>query len=929
MTNEDRDQLLSLRRQHADLQQMLERLTTQLVALEVRTGIHAPEHFLPPVPPEAFLPPVPMLAETVELPPIPSDLDAIPALPPVPGAARHEADSTFSRWLLRIGIVCAMLFLALLAGSLDTSFHLDHQLGLLGRFGLIGLASTVIIFIGGRFDRGTGHSFFGRLMLVTGLIGLFVAFHEASVLATTAKVPHPIIGGGFLLIWTFYAIFVAERHRSHPIGIVAIGLGYLSMSLVPEVWFSMGMDLFLTAITAAFLLWRGWTILATIGAIGAYIALFHRLIFDSYGDLVLDTSRTLPFLPPAVYLIGTWTIFTAAIILCTSHTFRSGKRFFFASLNNAAAAFLLAFTAYISGYGLKAVGWTLFDTGLVFLIASRFAGFAEHDPVELMGAYAAQGLALFTAGLIVTFTGVVRAFLLLLETLLLGIAGAFAGDRVLITATYAAGFFATIFSIWQIAIYAHHPWLFGLGGALIMLINAWSSRGDVRYSRAARSSTVFSTTCYCLLALALIFTGFSTIFTDASLPMALAICALLLTFAIYQFSVFELPSLAQILMLAALLLVLFPVETGEELPGWTIATVAAATLIMLTWWARQRLTIPGPWIGPVTYLYAFALVYIAVLTVQPFLSAQDWMATESLLAILFLIYGAMTRVWPLAIAGQALLLLALYHVFFPPQTNVYSWSLIAAATPVIVTFISGRVAHRWLHLFPEYSGAKRDAASFLAYLYKLVALLGLIRLVFAFLPSSEYMAAFFFLGTLLVAFNVHHRDSFGVRCGLLLSALGMYFCMAHEAPLATTLNAFAIVLFLAQLPLLTSTRPSTIHPFESWTLTVAGVFTGWYFISVWTWPHPHGTHSHLSAAWALFAFFLFILGLFSGQGKLRWCGLAVLFATILRVLFFDLWTLPIALRVLTLFFLAIISLGIILGFVLGKTFGSENPARNL
>jgi hypothetical protein len=691
----------------------------------------------------------------------------------------------------------------------------------------------------------------------------------------------------------------------------------------------MGMDLFLTAICASFLLWRGWTTLATVGAIGAYFALFHRLIFDSYGDLVLDTSRALPFLPPAVYLIGTWTIFTAAIILCTSHTFRSGKRFFFASLNNAAAAFLLALTAYISGYGLAGIGWTLFDTGLVFLVVSRFAGFAEYDPVELMSAYAAQGLALFTAGVIIVFTGITRAFVLLLETLLLGIAGAFAGDRVLITATYAAGFFATVFAIWQIAIYAHHPWLFGLGGALIMLINAWSSRSDVRYSPAARSSTIFSTSCYCLLALALIFAGFSSIFTDATLPVALAVCALVLTFAIYHFSIFELPSLAQILMLAALVLVLFPVETGEELPGWTIAAVAAATLVLLTWWARQRLTLPGAWIGPVSYLYSFALVYIAVLTIQPYCSAEGWMVTESVLAALFLLYGAFVRVWPLAIAGQILLVLSLCHVFFPPDPNVYSWSAFAVAVPVLVTFVSGRAAHRWLHLFPELSGNMRATASFVAYVYKLVALLAVIRLIFALAPPSESMAAFLFLGAFLVAHNVRLADSFGVRCGLLLNSLGMYLCVTHGPHFVTGLNTFAVLLFLAQAPLLMSAAPMILTRFEGWALTLAAVFTGWYFVSLWAWPHHHGTHSHLSVAWALFALFLFVLGLFCGRARLRWCGLVVLLMTMLRVLSVDLWTLPAALRVLTVFLLVIISLGIVLSFILGKTADAENSPKTL
>jgi hypothetical protein len=461
-----------------------------------------------------------------------------------------------------------------------------------------------------------------------------------------------------------------------------------------------------------------------------------------------------------------------------------------------------------------------------------------------------------------------------------------------------------------------------------MLINAWSSRADIRHSKAARSSTIFSTSCYCLLALALIFAGFNSIFTDATLPVALAFCALLLTFSIYQFHIFELPSLAQILMLVALGLVLFPVETGEEIPGWSLALVAASTLILLTWWARQRLILPGPWIIPVSYLYAFALVYCAVLTIQPWCGAEGWMVTESLLAALFLLYGAYMRVWPLAIAGQILLVLSLCHVFYPPDPNVYAWSVFAAAVPLAVTFLSGRAVHLALPLFPELSPEARAAASFVASFYKLVALLGVIRLIFALAPLHEHIGIFLILGTMLVAFNARWSDSFGIRCGLLLSAIGILLCTTHDTRLATSLNVLSILFLLVEIPLVISAAPQLITRFEGWAFTLSSVFTGWYFVSVWAWPHHHATHSHLSLAWALFALFLFVLGLLSGRARLRWCGLAVLTLTMLHVLCADLWTLPVGLRVLTIFLLAIITLGIIVGFVLGKT-EPQNPSKNL
>ena len=927
MTNDDRDLLYSLRQQHADLRQMLERLGAQLGALEARTGVSADEVVLPPLPPEAFLPPIPLTPEPVVLPPIPAaevELPPIPSLPPVPAAARPSFESQFGRWVTRLGAGIFVLSLILFASWADLKFHFHDRLGAVGKFGILGLASMTVLFIGQRFTRDGSRSFVGRMLLVAGLLGLYFTFYDAHGLTS-----HPLVGGSLLLLWTFYGLLLAERRKSQPLGVLVIALGYISTLLNPLAWFSMGADLFLTAAAASFLLRNGWTTLATFSAIGTYFALFHRLIFDSSGDLVLDTSRTLPFLPPAVYLVGAWTIFSCAIILTTSPAFRGGKRLFFTSLNNGSLAFLLALSAYIAGYGVASIGWTLFDTGLVFLIVSRFAGFAEVDPVDLMGAYAAQGLALFTAGIIVVFTGMTRAFLLLLETLLLGIAGAFAGDRILTISTYVAGFFATVFAIWQIAIDAHHPWLFGVGGALIMLINAWSSRSEVRNSPVERSSTVASTVCYCLLALGLLFAAFNSALTDASLPVALAFVALLLTFAIYQFSIFELPSLAQILMLAALVLVLFPVETGEELPGWTIACVGLSTLILVTWWSRQRLTKPGAWVGPVCYIYALALTYLAVLTVRPFLGAQDWMVAASLISAVFLAYGALFRVWPVAIVGQILLVLSLYHFFFPPQSEVYPWTWWAAATPVLVTFLTARAAHQWIHLFPEIPEQRRATINYVAYAYKLIALAGVVRWTFGVVPATGDMAAFLFFGTLLLAASVRHPSTFGARCSLLLSALGIYLCLDHAASLVTSLNAFAVLLFVAQTPLLDPVRALPLTRFESWVMTLAAVLTGWFFWSAWAWPQSTGARTHLSLAWAIYAFFLFVLGLGSGQGKLRWCGLVVLLAAMLRVLFVDLWSLPGGVRVLTVFLLAIITLGIGLSLIWRNSSLAEHPPKNL
>lgn len=917
MSPEDRDLLLSLRRQQADLQQMLERLTAQLGALEARADAASPEISppLPPLPVEAPLPPVPPpLVAAVALPPIPAT-PVIHELPPVPAIPTPQPsfEFQFGRWLTRMGALFLVLSIIFFASWVDVTYHIHERLGPGGKLGIMGLVSVLVIALGQRLECKKAHLlFFGRTLMAAGLACLYVTFYAAYFYEPLRVIHSPLIAGLLLLLWSIYVLLLAERKKSQTLALFAITLAYVGTAINPIGSFTMAADLILAATAVVFLLRNGWAALSAFSLIGAYLALLRRLVLDENGDLVLDTSRALHFWPYAVYLICAWLIFTTAVILTTAPAFRGGKRLAFLSLNNGAMAGLLVLTAYIAGYGASFMGWTLLDAGLLFLITSRFAGFAEIEPGDLMGAYAAQGLALVTAGVIVVYTGITRGVLLLIETFFLGAAAAFSGNRTLTIGAYVAAFFATLFLIWEIAVNAHHSWLLGFGGAAVMLINAWASRGAVRHSPQARGTIVLGASYYCALALGLIFTAMSSELNDNTLPPALAVTALVLTFSIYFVPLFELPPLAQTLLLAAQTLVLFPAETGEELPWWSTAWVAATTLLLVTWWPRQRVARSGSWTVVLTFIYALALAGLAHQAVRPYLDAQGWMIGASLLSVAFLVYGAFTRVWPVAAMGQIFLVLALYHLFFPPDRDVFPWTWWAAAVPVVVIFSTARAAHEWLRLFPEIPESRREPLCLLAYSYQLVALGALVRWVFGIVPAFDQIAAFLFLGTLIFSTNVRHPSTFGVRCSFVLTAIGMCLYLdnlqAQAHAMATFLNGLAMLLFLAQPALLRHEGKSLVTPLESWVLILFSVGTSWLFVSVWVW--TRFSPGYLTMGWALYALFLFLFGLLVRERRLRWCGMTVVVAAILRVGFCDLWSLSSGYRVVTFIVLALITLGI-------------------
>ena len=942
MTSEDRDLLLSLRRQQTDLQHTLEGLNAQLRALESRVDVHAPAASprLPPLPPQAFLPPLPASspapAAPSPLPPIPRPPLAAPALPPLPpgSAPKPSFEYQFGRWLIRIGALFGVIFLALILALPSVQAHLGHA----GLLGLSAAISVAIVILGERIERNRSRAsiLFGRTITAMALAWLYFTAYAAYFYEPLRVIRSPLVAGFLLVLWALYVLLLAERKKSQILALFAITLAYVSTAINPVGAFTMAADLILAVTAMVFLLRNGWAALSTFSLIGTYLALLRQLVLDENGELVLDTSRTLPFWPYAVYLLAAWLIFTTAVIFSTARTFRGGKRLAFLSLNNGGLAGLLALTAYIGGYGASAMGWTLFDAGLILLVTSRIAGFALVDPVDVMGAYAAQGLALVTGGIIAIYTGITRGVLLLVETFFLGVAGAFSGDRILTISTYVSAFFATLFLIWEISVNVHHPWLLGFGGAAVMLINAWACRGEIRHSPMARSSIVVSTSCYCVMAVALIFTALATALSAAVLPPALAFAALALTFSIYYVSLFELPPVAQTLLLAAQALVLFPAETGEELPWWSTAWVAAITLLLLTWWSRQRVTRSGGWTHLLRLLYALALVDLTTHAVHPYVGAQNWMIDASLLSVAFLVYGALTRVWSLAAVGQVFLVLALYHFFFPPDPAVFPWAWWAAAMPVMVLFATARGTLEWLYLFRQIPAPRRAGIALAAYVYYLVALVALIRWVFAIVPPAEQIAVFFLLGALVLLWNIRKAGtrrvfgvdgswsspvhfalaydpaSFGIRCSFVLSALGVALYLAAVSAAAsvssTLVNGFAIFLLLAQIPLLRRKEGNPVTVPEAWIFILVAAALGWLFVSAWV--CARHSPAYLTMGWAVYALFLFLFGLLVRENRLRWCGMAVVVASILRVGFYDIWGLSNGYRVLTFMVLTLITLGI-------------------
>jgi hypothetical protein len=448
MTAEDRELLQALRRRQADLAGSLARIDDELATLERRAQAEPPPPVAEAVPvsPKPLFPPVPT-EHTNGLPPLmPTGVMPPPApwaeapLPPVP---QPSLEFQFGRWLTRIGAVFGIITLVLILSL--THHFLFRILGPGGILGLSALACVGLVIWAERIERRL--LIFGRTVLSLGLAGLYVTLYAAHSFDSVRIISSPLLAGVLLLLWSVYVLGIADRKKSQSLALFSIALAYFSTAINPVGRFTMAADLLLAGTVVLFLLRNGWAALSYLSLFGTYLALLRRLVMDQNGEIVLDTSRTLPFAPYAVYLVGAWVIFTAAVLMTRLPSFRGSKRLVFLCLNNGALAGLLPLAAYIAGYGERAMGWSLLWTGFAFLIlaAGGKMDWRRSDATDMRDAYFAQGVAVFTLGLMAVYSGATRGLLLAIETLFLGMAGIYARGLVMKIAAGLTALLATLF----------------------------------------------------------------------------------------------------------------------------------------------------------------------------------------------------------------------------------------------------------------------------------------------------------------------------------------------------------------------------------------------------------------------------------------------------------------------------------------------------
>jgi len=930
MTAQDRELFQALTRRHEQLERSVALLKSDLDYFRAR--LESPE-VLPAAP---VLPPLPVVSEqtapvispvTTEAfvpepeAPVAPEVSLPPPLPATSEAAAMDEDSSlrrefqFGRWLARIGVVFALI--TVISFSLYVHEDLYKYLGPWGKLAVLAAVSIGFIAGGFRLERNSSRMIvYARTLAGGGLACLYYTLYGATYVDQLHVNPSPLFGAFLLLAWSGWVLWLAEKRKSELLSVFAIALAYFSSAITPVGGFTMAANLILALTAVIFLVRNAWTGLSYLCLIGTYAGFFRQIVTnDSADPFAFDFIHVVAFWPLAIYLAGAWLIFTAGIFFATTPAFAAGKRMAFLCLNNGAFAGLLLVAAQLAGY--DHVGGILGASGAAFLAAYGLARQTRPTETDLAGAYLMQGLALATGGIAIAYTGVTRGLLITTESVFLAAAGAYSRNLILRIAGCVSAVLGVFYLMVEIGEGRHYPWVLTLGGALAMLVNAWLARRDFWNEPRETARLVFSSGLYVLLALALLAFGICWHAPDAWVAPELALAALVLTFAVYLVPLFELPPLSQLLLVLAQLFAFVPpltdnTETFFPSPEWSHDLVALATMILVTWWPRQKMVRTAVWLQPLLFVYALAMVAFGYNAIHPHVVAQTWMIGASLLSLVFLGYGIWSRVWSFALAGQIFLALSVATFLdLPDAARNFPWTWWAAAMPPLAVFFTGWVAQAWLPRFVGADELSRASLRMVGRVYQSIAIGLAVRWIFGVVPDADQTLAFFGVGTALLLANTRWPSAFGARAAFVFDIVGALNYLG--LPMAGDLHPFTwpdmtgFVLFLAQPAILRRWGPALLSEVEDWAVVLASSAMTWLFVS----NGVAAMESHnLTLAWALFAVALIAIGFVANERRQRWCGLAILVAAMVRVGVYDFWRFSDLYKVLTFFVLTVICLGL-------------------
>lgn len=942
MNDQTRAEFEELKRKQAQLERELAALSRQLQRIEAE--IHPFRPAAPPTVEPAPEVPKPAAAPRTGPPPIPPILSAppvspvIPVVEPMPQAVQPQTSAASPRveeskvppplatsgsekrsfemrlgtyWLVRVGIVMLLTGLVFFANYAYQNFV--YKLGPAGKVSLLYLASTVLLGLGGWWQRKAARESlrnYAQVLFAGGLAAVYFTTYAAHHVPNLRVIESPLVDAGLLLGWAAFMVWIADRRKSEILALFAVGLAYYTSVITRVGSFTLYSNLILTAAAVLFLVRNRWAVLSMASLAATYASYGFWRFFDGEGWRWATPGEGLWF--GAAFLVGYWVLFTAAVFLSRGDKLKTPGKAAFLTFNNGAffSLFLLTMLQVNTG------GFWKFSLiyGSVLLALTELARRVLPEEPLVKNSFLTQGLLLVTVGIISKFAGLQLALLLGAESVVLFTLGTARKNPILQIGSFLTGALATGWAIDGLVRDDWRTMLFGAALGAMMVFNAlWSTIREPKSESLVRSVPGF----FSVLGLISWFAVTAANVGTVRLPVALAIETLVLTGSVYVLRLRELVVFGQgFLMIAHALWLLRAFEAKEPLPWWNPAVVISITVMLSHWWQRQRIVPAGHtqcnvWQG----LYALAVIGVTYLWLKPEFAPGVWLPVTAALAVGITVYGLMTRAWLLAAAGQIFIAVSLAEWTSQMARNRPDWLL--AATPLLALILLSLGTVIWFQRNSGKGESVREPLLQVALLYRWLAALMMLWFVHEYVPARERIWVFGALGfgIFMVAGWKANREMLLLSALYWTACLGLFWLPGDATPRVLWSNLTAILAFVVQ-QRLARRRPERFQFDERLhsAVILIGGLSLWLFVSRWVRLNASGFY--LTASWSVLALALFVAGMAVRERMYRWLGLVVLAGALGRVVVFDVWKLETLYRILSFMALGIVLL--VLGFLYNR-----------
>jgi len=450
----------------------------------------------------------------------------------------------------------------------------------------------------------------------------------------------------------------------------------------------------------------------------------------------------------------------------------------------------------------------------------------------------------------------------------------------------------------------------GIALGALLIFNAWCAHREAANDAAPLRAepSVFT-----LFAFAgwLATTWFNT--TAEHLPLALAAEAVAFTFSIYALRVREITLLGQFFLIFAQFAWLFNFLTVTP-PWWNPLAIIAVTIGLSHWWQHQKvLAISRNIFTCYSTIFALASVAVALVWLHPLVSAPTWLALTSLLAIATTAYGLITRAWTLAICGQIFLAVSACE-FFRQAFGVkpeWFYPLVPIAALGILSF----AAIGWFTRQPDSKAEVREPLLKIALAYRWIALLMSLVWLWDYVPERHQVWSYMAAAAAVFALAIwrRNREALVATTVYAVASLSVLWCHDYLVMDIYWPNLLSLLaLFAMQQTLRRAAAKMPLNEYTHGAIVLVAGLSLWRFVTCWV----PTSDLFLTMAWAGYAVLVFSAGMMLRERFYRWFGLAVLAASVGRVVIVDVWKQETIYRVLTFMALGVALL--LIGFIYNK-----------